>query len=300
MSSIIFKLFFMSLLERYHNNIGNLFYNTAIYSLLGARVCYSKKDIYDILEEDYFKNEEKAKSFLKKLTNYKHYSVFAHSFVYIEDNKSFIRDIALTKFKVAYDINIPNVIGLSLRHFLEDAETDEIRNKLIDALNINFSAINIKNIDNVYLVYLNKDYHGYAIFYIKDISRVATHQIVRHTSLNFSQKSQRYVLEQSRKDDNLNLSNFYVPNTIKQNKELYIKYIEAITKAEQLYKEMIQNQIPAEDARYVLPNAQYSAIVISGTLTNIQDFIAKRINNDVQLETREIAQKMQLLLNSLK
>jgi thymidylate synthase (FAD) len=289
------------ILEFLYDRANTLFANNIVYSLIGARVCYSKKSLDELLKEDYFSNKTKAKEFLKKLTNYKHYSVFGHSYTYISTTQKNIQNILATKFKAIYNPNYSNVIGLSLRHFLEDAKTDNIRNMLIDSIDINFDVLNdIMQKENVYLLHYNNKYDGYAVFYIENVSRAATHQIVRHTILNYSQKSQRYVLEQSRNKE-LQLNNkFYIPDKIKENEYFYNKYMQLIKEIQMLYKEMVENDISAEDARYILPNAQYSTIVVSGSLKQLYDFIDKRKNKDAQKEIREIALKMYDLLESKK
>jgi thymidylate synthase (FAD) len=50
---------------------------------LGARVCYSNKSLHELLSEDVrITNRQKRAEFLSKLGNLKHFSIFAHSFVY--------------------------------------------------------------------------------------------------------------------------------------------------------------------------------------------------------------------------
>ena len=56
--------------------------------------------------------------------------------------------------------------------------------------------------------------HIQLTFAINNISRAATHQLVRHRHMSFSQKSQRYVKEKGEFD-------FVVPHAIEANKELY-------------------------------------------------------------------------------
>ncbi|RUM58951.1 MAG: hypothetical protein DSY60_00715 [Persephonella sp.] len=62
--------------------------------------------------------------------------------------------------------------------------------------------------ENTTLIGLIKEYDGYAVFFIDSISRVCTHQLVRHTSLNYSQRSQRYVKE----DEN----QFIIPPSVRE------------------------------------------------------------------------------------
>ena len=49
---------------------------------IGARVCYSKKSLEELLKEPKVSSPRERAEFLSKLANWKHYSVFAHSFAY--------------------------------------------------------------------------------------------------------------------------------------------------------------------------------------------------------------------------
>ncbi len=121
-------------------------------------------------------------------------------------------------------------------------------------------------------------------FIAEGISRALTHQLVRHRIASYSQKSQRYVNETG--------FEFITPHSINENqraKELYIKIISEISKA---YDELSALGIPKEDARYILPNAAETKIVITMNARELLHFFEKRLCNRAQWEIREMAELM--------
>ena len=96
--------------------------------------------------------------------------------------------------------------------------------------------------------------HIQVSFAISNVSRACTHQFVRHRHVSFSQKSQRYVKEKGQFD-------YLIPPTIEKNEEFLNKYKEFMTKVSDLYLEFTEGGIPAEDARFILPNAASSSMV---------------------------------------
>lgn len=73
-----------------------------------------------------------------------------------------------------------------------------------------------------------------------------THQLVRHRIASYSQQSQRYVKEHNFET--------IMPPTIAAKQEAQAKFIKAMQDLQALYNDLTENyQIPAEDARYVLP-----------------------------------------------
>ncbi len=205
------------------------------FTAIGARTCYSSGDLDYLLNDPRVVSKEDRAKFLSKLGNYKHFSVFAHSFAYkdlskIDENvldkhldKEFhslkkekkaeilAQKIASTHFKSHYNPEYPTVIGISLRHFLEkllekdEKEYFETFEKMAE-YDIPVQPLGKK--ENTTLIGLLKDYDGYAVFFIDNVSRTMTHQLVRHTALNYSQRSQRYVKE----DENL----LIIPPSVKE------------------------------------------------------------------------------------
>jgi thymidylate synthase (FAD) len=86
-------------------------------------------------------------------------------------------------------------------------------------------------------------------FAIAGVSRSLSHQFVRHRiGISFEQQSQRYV---KFKQDKLA---FVLPESWKR-AQLDDEFAELLGKTSELYAKALKAGIPAEDARFVLPNA---------------------------------------------
>ena len=96
--------------------------------------------------------------------------------------------------------------------------------------------------------------HASFTFGIDGISRVTTHQLVRHRLASFSQQSQRYVSHTERFDA-------VIPPTIAERPELLSRFEAQLAAVHQAYADMVEAGIPAEDARYILPNAAETKIL---------------------------------------
>ncbi|NPA58706.1 MAG: FAD-dependent thymidylate synthase [Aquificae bacterium] len=196
------------------------------FTAVGARTCYSSGDLDYLLQDPRVVSREDRAKFLSKLGNYKHFSVFAHSFAYkdlttvpeevldgkLEPDlrrlpkekkaKLVALEIGARKFKSHYNPAYPTVIGVSLRHYLEDMlekGEEEYLNTFTKMADYDIPVEPLGREGNTTLIGLVRDYDGYGVFFIDNVSRTMTHQLVRHTALNYSQRSQRYV----REDENL-------------------------------------------------------------------------------------------------
>lgn len=97
--------------------------------------------------------------------------------------------------------------------------------------------------------------HASFTFAIEGISRAASHQLVRHRLASFTQQSQRYVAFQK--------LDYITPHTIATLPELEVKYRQFVESSHQLYCQMMEQGIPAEDARYILPQAAETQLVMT-------------------------------------
>lgn len=123
--------------------------------------------------------------------------------------------------------------------------------------------------------------HASLTFHIT-CSRACSHQLVRHRIASYSQQSQRYV-----KMDNLPV--VVPPNMGASGARLMERVCGEL---EGHYKNMIAHDIPAEDARYLLPNAVATHIVVTMNLRSLRHFFAERCCNRAQWEIRDIANQM--------
>jgi len=126
--------------------------------------------------------------------------------------------------------------------------------------------------------------HIQVTFAVNNISRAATHQLVRHRHMSFSQKSQRYVKEAD--------FDYIIPNEIKKNPELKNKFISHMEEISKLYNTFIEAGIKKEDARSILPNACASSIVCSLNLRELIHLANLRLCTRAQVEIRQCVKKM--------
>ncbi len=121
-------------------------------------------------------------------------------------------------------------------------------------------------------------------FGIDGVSRALTHQLVRHRVASYSQQSQRYV--------NGSKFNFVTPHSIQKNTNLQLAYSQFLMQAMEMYEALVANGIPKEDARYLLPNATTSNIVVTMNVRELLHFFSVRCCTRAQWEIRELAWKM--------
>ena len=126
--------------------------------------------------------------------------------------------------------------------------------------------------------------HCQFVFAISGVSRACTHQLVRHRHMSFSQKSQRYVTEKEQFE-------YIKPKTVEKS-SLSKEYDEMMKTISDFYAKMIADGIPAEDARFILPNAATSSLVVSLNLRELIHLSNLRLCTNAQLEIRTLVKKM--------
>ena len=121
-------------------------------------------------------------------------------------------------------------------------------------------------------------------FAIEGVSRVLTHQLVRHRIASYSQQSQRYVKEHDFET--------IIPASIASKPEAKAKFDKLMTEIQAMYDEFIALDIPAEDARYILPNATETKIVCTFNARSLLNFFSLRCCTRAQWEIRALANEM--------
>lgn len=127
--------------------------------------------------------------------------------------------------------------------------------------------------------------HASYTFSIEGVSRALTHQLVRHRLASFNQQSQRYVTFQ----DSLETVK---PPSIAADTSTDALFDTAVEAAFQAYRALVDAGIPAEDARYLLPNAAATKIVTTMNIRELLHFFELRCCNRAQWEIRELADRM--------
>ena len=127
--------------------------------------------------------------------------------------------------------------------------------------------------------------HASYTFAVDGVSRALTHQLVRHRIASFNQQSQRYV----RFADGVATVK---PESVAESEEASSVFDQAIDAAVEAYGKLLDAGVPAEDARYLLPNAAETKIVITMNVRELLHFFRLRCCNRAQWEIRDMAHRM--------
>jgi len=127
---------------------------------------------------------------------------------------------------------------------------------------------------------------AHATFHISGISRICSHQFVRSKHLDFLQRSQRYCKE-------VDAMFVYPPNLTDK---LQRAYENAYEYADIIYAELLEAGIKKEDARFVLPEATYTELIVTGNFQAWLDFIKLRADTHAQWEIRAVAKEINNIL----
>lgn len=138
--------------------------------------------------------------------------------------------------------------------------------------------------------------HASFTFGIDGISRACSHQLVRHRLASYSQQSQRYVRFGAG-------SGFIVPPKIADDPEALKVFEQAMRAAQEAYDHLVElgqardekNETIQEDARFVLPNAAETRIVVTMNARELRHFFEVRCCRRAQWEINALAWHMLLM-----
>jgi thymidylate synthase (FAD) len=126
--------------------------------------------------------------------------------------------------------------------------------------------------------------HAHFVFGVEGISRACSHQLVRHRIASYSQQSQRYV--------RMREVRAVVPPEIEERPGLAARFREKLEELWGFYTQMVDEGVPAEDARYILPNACETKIVVSMNARELRHFFSLRLCRRAQWEIRALGLAM--------
>lgn len=135
--------------------------------------------------------------------------------------------------------------------------------------------------------------HPSFTFAIEGISRACSHQLVRHRLASYSQQSQRYVSEEAGFD-------YVIPPVIKEDRDMKEHFIKSMEEAQAAYNLLvrkldekgIKGEAANQDARFVLPNAAETKIMVTMNARELLHFFRLRCCNRAQWEIRQMAEEM--------
>lgn len=126
--------------------------------------------------------------------------------------------------------------------------------------------------------------HACFTFAVEGVSRTLTHQLVRHRVASYSQQSQRYVKEKD--------LDYVVPPRIRVDEGLAKKFEEVMRFSQEAYAFLLESGVKKEDARFVLPNASETKIVVTMNARELLHFFKVRTCNRAQWEIHALADRM--------
>ncbi|MBU7014165.1 MAG: FAD-dependent thymidylate synthase [Theionarchaea archaeon] len=126
--------------------------------------------------------------------------------------------------------------------------------------------------------------HASFTFSLEGISRACSHQLVRHRLASYTQQSQRYVTLES--------SSFVAPPSIRAHPDAAERFSTSMHENFRFYRNLLDMGISEEDARFILPNATRTNILVTMNARELLHFFALRCCERTQWELRDVAWKM--------
>jgi thymidylate synthase (FAD) len=128
-------------------------------------------------------------------------------------------------------------------------------------------------------------------FAISGVSRAFSHQFVRHhIGISFEQQSQRYVAFKKGEFP------YTVPETVRR-AGFADRMEEEFGRLGELYQEMVDAGVPAEDARFLIPNAANTNFKIVVNFLELLHICDLRLCTRAQWEFRQVASQMRAELH---
>lgn len=125
-------------------------------------------------------------------------------------------------------------------------------------------------------------------WYVEGISRACSHQLVRHRLASYAQCSQRYC-----KIGTMDREWYIVPSSFEENKEAMIDYFNLMDQIARMYDKFVDIYgLKKEDARFILPNACKTNIMVTMNARSFVEASRKRLCSKAQWEIRELFSKM--------
>lgn len=123
--------------------------------------------------------------------------------------------------------------------------------------------------------------HSSASFEVSGISRACSHQLVRHRLASFSQESQRYV--------DMSDPEWVIPPDVAANPEALSIWEDSLSQIQEAYRQLRALGIQKEDARFLLPNAAATRLIMTANFRELLHLFRIRISPHAQWEICQVA-----------
>lgn len=129
-------------------------------------------------------------------------------------------------------------------------------------------------------------------FAVEGVSRALSHQLVRHRIASYSQQSQRYVRETE--------FDYIVPPSVAEDAELSREFFRAMGTIQSSYNKLLERfkekgrvgEKANQDARFVLPQAAETKIVVTMNCRELIHFFHLRCCSRAQWEIKRLSDRM--------
>lgn len=129
-------------------------------------------------------------------------------------------------------------------------------------------------------------------FAVEGVSRALTHQLVRHRLASYSQQSQRYVSESD--------FDYIIPPSIARDPDAAAEFSKTMSDIQERYTRLrellargnLSGESANQDARFVLPQAAETKIVVTMNCRELLHFFKHRCCTRAQWEIRALANAM--------
>ena len=127
--------------------------------------------------------------------------------------------------------------------------------------------------------------HATYTYEIYHISRVLLAQLTRHRIASYSVRSHRYTT----------IDGMIIPYTVRDHlrPETVEEFEHSTT---MLYNALIESGVPKEDARYMMPQASTTDLILTMNARSLRNFFKLRLSKEAQWEIRTLAENMFLKL----
>ena len=307
-----------------------LFKDTLFLSFLGARICYASTKPLALFAEERFRDSEKLLAFLMRLKTSGHTSIFAHSplVVSVKDLTKEEKASLACAFYKAWWTPEGEALCLNLRHLAEVFEKEAFQGVLSASLEASKAWKEFRCLrfafgsngepelieegllgdwaerafealpglfDQMEVIVIDvapesTTPFGWLAVLVEGFSRLFSHQFVRHTWLNFNQRSHRYT----------EVDKFILPPSFATSPGAEEIFKEVIEKGLSAYNYLIKELgIKKEDARFVTPQGASTTLIATGPYFVWEDFVCKRRHPKAQWEIRRLAKAVEQALNRL-
>lgn len=139
--------------------------------------------------------------------------------------------------------------------------------------------------------------HDYIVFALEDVTPIVEQTIIGYRLTSFTIKSRRNV-------DFRNVG-FYVPDfhdedgkVLKNNKDLQKQYKAYMQSLFDKYGELVDEEIPVEDCRYILPYSYYSNIIMGCDANELMRMTSDMLHGKISHipEIRELGEKFEAMI----